>query len=266
MRVATSHGSSTVWCLSGTPSTLARRLLHGAIPMQPLPVRVRISPTGSPWDDVVHFQPVATLQIIAAVAAFPRLPRQHRGPARGDARRLPLPRAPVHVIASVGAPSRLPLDVAANRSLRVERSTRPTASRRAVNPLAGLPPILLIGPCTRLVRMAKPAPRPPWVAQLFVHFRDRLSPTDRRAVGAPAPHDRIEGCHQPSLPSPPLSPDHCCDRSCGLCHCLAAGGDAGRIPARGRRGVWPDVQPQPVNPGDPRFDVPCGCNPGLARL
>src|SRR5262245_31432446 len=160
MRVSTSHGSSNVWCLSGTPSTLARRLRHVAVPMQQLPVRVRISPTCCTWDDVVHFQHVAHFKIISAVAALPRLPLQQRRHARGDTRIMPPSCAPIHLIAIIGAPSRLHLDMAANRPLRVEREARPPAWRREVVPSPNLPPILLIGPLTRLVRMAKPAPQP----------------------------------------------------------------------------------------------------------
>lgn len=114
--------------------------------------------------------------------------------------------------------------------------------------------------------MAKPAPRPQLVAQLFVHFLERLSTTDRREVIAPSPNDRIEGFNQPFRPSHPMSPDHFCALSFVLCHCLAAGGDDGLIPARGLRGVLPDVKPQQVKPGYTRFDVPCVGHPSFARL
>ena len=254
MRVSTSHGSSHVWCVSGTPSTRARRCLHVALPVPPWPVRVRLAPTDGPWDDVVHFQHVAELQRRSAVAALPRLPLQPRGHARGDARIMPLSCAPLPLIAIVGTPSRLHLDVATNRPLRVEREAPPTAPRHAVDPSARLPPILLTGPCTRLVRLAKPAPRPQVVAQRCVHCLARVAATDRRAVVAPSPHDRVEGLHQPFLSIRPMSPDPCGDLPFGRRHGLAARGDDGLIPARGRRGVVPEGESPNVNPGSTRFD------------
>jgi hypothetical protein len=114
--------------------------------------------------------------------------------------------------------------------------------------------------------MARPAPRPPLVAQLFVHVLERFSTTDRREVVAPSPNDRIEGFNQPFLPIHPMSPDHFCDLSFMLRHCLAAWGDDGLITALGLRGVLPHVASQKVTPGSTRFDVPRVCHPGFARL
>jgi hypothetical protein len=133
-------------------------------------------------------------------------------------------------------------------------------------PLAGLPPLLRIGPWTRRVRRARPAPRPPWVAPRVVHCRARCATPARRAVVAPAPHDRLAGVTPPFLPLPPRSPAPGCARSLRRRHGLAAGGDAGRIPALGLRGGWPPGASPNVHPGAPRVAGHRVWTPGLARL
>jgi hypothetical protein len=114
--------------------------------------------------------------------------------------------------------------------------------------------------------MAKPAPRPPVVAQLCVHFLERLAAADRREVVAPSPNDRIEGFNQPFLAIRPMLPDHCCDLPFVLRHCLAARGADRLIAALGLRGVWPAVESQKGKPGSTHCDVYCVGHPGLARL
>jgi hypothetical protein len=230
------------------------------------PGRVHSSPTGCPWEEGVHFPHVAPLTRIAAVAARPRLPLQQRRHARGDTRIMPPACAPIHLIARLGAPSRLPLAMAAPRPLRGEREARPPAWRRDGAPCPHLPPIRLIGPLTRRVRRAKPAPPPPVVAQRCGPCLTRRSAPARRDVGAPAPNDRVEGVHQPLRPVQPLSPEHFCDLSFVRGHGPAARGAAGRIPARGLRRRWPDAESPHVKPGAPRVGGQRVGEPGVARL
>ena len=200
MRVSTSHGSSNVQCLSCRPSTLARRLRPVAVPMSQLPVRVRLSPTYSAWDDVLHFQHIVGLEITSAVTACPRLPRQQRGYARGDARIMPPSCAPIHLIVIVGAAPCLHRHVPADRPLDVERSPPPTPSRGAVQSVVFTPPVPLLAPFPVLVRMTNPDPRPHLLAQRVVHLREGLLTPDRGEVVAPPPDHRIQHGNQACLP------------------------------------------------------------------
>ena len=208
-----------------------------------------------------------SVTIISAVAALPRLPLQHtstRAWRRPD-------HAPVVCSKYPSSPSS---GLRRACTLTWRRIGLAAWNARRVPPPGGVtclrPPVCrpycLVGPLTRLVRMAKPAPQPQLVAQLFVHFLTRLSATDRREVMAPSPNDRVEGFNQPRLPIHPMSPDHGCDLLLVLCHGPAARGDDGLIPALGLRRILPDVESPKVKPGSPRFGVPRVGRPGFARL
>jgi hypothetical protein len=179
MRVSPAHGSSHVPCWSCRPSALARRLRHVGVPMEHLPVRVRLSSTDCAWDEVIHVQHVVGLDRTSAVAALSRLPLQPRGDARGDARIMPPSCAPIPRSAIRGAAPGLHLHRPADRPLDVGRAPPPSPSRGTVPSAVFTPPVPLLAPFPVLVRMPNPAPRPPRLAPRVVHRRQGLLATDR---------------------------------------------------------------------------------------
>jgi hypothetical protein len=243
-----SHGSSHVWCLSRTPSACACRRRHVAIPMEQLPGRGGIPPPLFARDARIDFQHVSGFKRVAARCTSPVLSLQESRDSPGDARMMCTSTTPVECIAIVGAAPPLHFDVPLHRRLGVETQALPTGSRPEV-PLSVLaPPGLLVAPFQTLVRMARPDPRSELVAQLCVHLLERLVTTDRGAVVAPASDHRVQRLDEASLGVHPMSAHPCPYLSLMTCHRLPARLDARLGAARGRRGVWPNVEAQEVHP------------------
>jgi hypothetical protein len=261
-----SHGSSTVWCLSRTPLAFACRLLHVAIPMSQLPVREGISPPLCARDAMIDFQPVSGFERVSAICTSAVLSLQESRDSPGDSGMVCTPATPGDCIAIVGAAPPLHVHVPLNRRLGVATQPLPTGARQAV-PLPILaPPVLLVAPLQRLVRMTTPAPRAEWWAQLFVHRLERRVTPDGGAVVAPASEHRVQRRDETCLCVHSMSAHHCPPLSLMTCHRLPARLDDRLVAALGRRGVWPKVEAQEVKPGLTLLSLHGLGDAGLARL
>ena len=173
-----SHGYSNVWCLSRTPSAGACRLLQVAIPMSPWSVRGVSLPPLCSRHEMIDFQHVSGFERGSASCTSPVWSLQESRDSRGDARTVCTPATPVACLALGGAAPPVHVPVPRNRRLAGETQSFPTGSRPEVRLPVVAPPVLLGAPCQTRGRMAKPAPRPEWLAQLFVHLLERLVTTD----------------------------------------------------------------------------------------
>jgi hypothetical protein len=223
----------------------------------------------SPWcarEAMSDFQHVSGLDCVSALCPSPVLSRQESGDSPGDSGVVGTPATPVDCIAIVGAAPPLHFDVPLNRRLGVAASSRPMGSRLEV-PLPLLaPPVLLVAPFQGLARMAKPAPRAEWLAQLCVPLLECLVTADRGVGVAPAAAPRIQRRNEACLGNQPRSAHHCPDLSLMTCPRFPARLDNGLVAALGLRGVLPKVEAQEVTPGLTLLGVQGMGDAGFARF
>ena len=234
--------------------------------MEPWPVRGDSSPPVCAREERSDFPPVSGGARVSAVGPSPVVSLQEPRDSPGDSRVVGTPATPGDGIARVGAAPPVPVHVPRQRRLGVATPPLSTGWRPAVPRPLLTPPGLLVAPAQRRVRLATPAPRAAWWAPRCVPRLARLVTTDRGAVGAPSADHRVDRLEETSLGVPPRAAPHGPHRALRPCQRLPARVDERLVAARGRRGVWPQVDAQAVTPCLPRRHLHGRGEAGRARV